>query len=75
MAVRLGLDETVALRGITINGAKAVGIDDRVGSLEEGKDADIVLWTGDPFDVRSYVAVTLVNGKVAYDTRNEPRRF
>ncbi len=75
MAIRFGLDEDVALRGITISGAKAVGIDHRVGSLEEGKDADIVLWTGNPFDVRSHVVMTIVNGKVVYDTRKEPRRF
>jgi imidazolonepropionase-like amidohydrolase len=75
MAIRFGLDEEVALRGITISGAKAVGIDHRVGSLEEGKDADIVLWTGNPFDVRSHVVMTIVNGKVVYDTRKEPRRF
>ncbi|MBI4603313.1 MAG: amidohydrolase family protein [Planctomycetes bacterium] len=75
MAVRLGLDPEAALRGITIHGAKAMGIEGRVGSLEEGKDADIVLWTGDPFDVRSHVVQTLVNGKVVYDARREPRRF
>ncbi len=75
MAIRFGLDEEVALRGVTISGAKAVGIDHRVGSLEEGKDADIVLWTGNPFDVRSHVVMTIVNGKVVYDTRKEPRRF
>ena len=75
MAIRLGLDEDVALRGITINGAKAVGIQDRIGSLEEGKDADVVIWTGDPFDVRNHVVITIVNGKIVYDTRTEPRRF
>jgi imidazolonepropionase-like amidohydrolase len=75
MAIRLGLDEEVALRGITINGARAVGIDDRIGSLEEGKDADVVVWTGDPFDVRSHVVLTIVNGEVVYDTLKEPRRF
>ena len=75
MAVRFGLDEEVALRGVTISGARAVGIEDRVGSIEAGKDADIVLWTGDPFDVRNHVVLTMVNGKVAYDSRREARRF
>ena len=75
MAIRLGLDEEVALRGITINSAKAVGLDNRLGSLEEGKDADVVLWTGDPFDVRNYVVLTIVDGRVVYDIKKEPRRF
>lgn len=75
MAVRLGLDPEVALRGMTINPAKAVGLQDQVGSLEPGKDADIVLWTGDPLDIRNYVTYVLINGKVAYDTSKEPRRF
>ncbi len=75
MAIRFGLDEEVALRGITISGARAVGIENRVGSLEEGKDADVVLWTGNPFDVRNHVVATIVNGRIVYDTRKEPRRF
>ena len=75
MAVRLGLDEGAALRGLTIHGARALGVDDRLGSLEAGKDADIILWTGNPLDIRSSVVVAIVNGKVAYDTRKEPQRF
>lgn len=75
MAVRLGLDPQAALRGMTIHSARAVGIEDRVGSLEKGKDADIVVWTGDPFDIRNYVSQVLVNGKIHYDIRKEPRRF
>ena len=75
MAVRLGLGHEAALRGLTINPATAIGIADRVGSIEKGKDADLVLWTGDPLDVRCYVTQVLVNGKLAYDIRREPRRF
>lgn len=75
MAARLGLDEEAALRAITINGARAVGVADRVGSLEEGKDADVVLWTGNPLDVRNWVVKTFVGGRLAYDTTREPRRF
>ena len=72
---RLGLGHEAALRGLTINPATAIGIADRVGSIEKGKDADLVLWTGDPLDVRCYVTQVLVNGKLAYDIRREPRRF
>ncbi|MBI4585619.1 MAG: amidohydrolase family protein [Planctomycetes bacterium] len=75
MAVRYGLEPEAALKGITIYPAKAAGIEKRVGSIEKGKDADLVIWTSDPLDVRSFVKLALVNGKVAYDIRKEPRRF
>ena len=67
MAVRYGLDHEVALKGVTINGARAIGIADRVGSLEPGKDADIVVKGGDPLDPRSKVKLTIVNGRIVYD--------
>lgn len=75
MAVRLGLDEKLALEGITINGARAFGIDDRVGSIEAGKDADLVVWTGNPLDVRSHVILTMVNGKVVYEVSRDGQRY
>ncbi len=75
MAVRLGLKADVALRGITIHGARALGLEKRIGSLEAGKDADIVIWTGDPLDPRSSVVRTIINGVTAYDTGKEPQRF
>ncbi len=62
MAVRLGLPDEWALRGLTINPARFVGIDHRVGSLEKGKDADMVVWTGDPLDPRRHVRRVMVNG-------------
>jgi imidazolonepropionase-like amidohydrolase len=75
MAVRLGLDEKLALEGITINGARAFGIDDRVGSIEAGKDADLVLWTGNPLDVRSHVIFTMINGKIVYEVSKDGQRY
>jgi len=75
MAVRLGLRDDVALRGITIHAARALGIQDRVGSLESGKDADIVLWSGSPLDPRSKVIATMINGRFIYDIRKEAQRF
>ncbi len=52
MAVREGMEPEEAIRAITLNPAEVLGIADRVGSIEEGKDADLVLWEGDPLDIR-----------------------
>ena len=62
LAVREGLPEDVALRSITINAARVVGIDDRVGSLEVGKDADIAVFSGHPLDFRSRCVLTFIDG-------------
>lgn len=53
LSVKHGMDEHDALRAITINPARVLGLGDRIGSLEVGKDADLVLWTGNPLDVRN----------------------
>tara|TARA_R110002072_G_scaffold4174_1_gene29362 strand:- start:60636 stop:62090 length:1455 start_codon:yes stop_codon:yes gene_type:complete len=72
MGVRLGLPHEWALRALTINAARFVGIDHRVGSLEVGKDADLGIWNGDPVDPRSHVRKLVVNGKICY-TRDPNR--
>ena len=66
LAHKAGLDEMDALKCITINPAEILGVDDRLGSIEAGKDADLVIWEGHPFDLQAKVAYTLVNGKVVY---------
>ncbi|MCT4631852.1 MAG: amidohydrolase [Firmicutes bacterium] len=66
LAVKSGLDYTEALKAITINAAEILELDDRIGSIKEGKDADIVVWDNDPLDVQSKVLYTIVDGKVAY---------
>ena len=53
LAVKHGMDPADALAAITLHPARVLGIDDRVGSLEVGKEADLVLWEGDPLDVRT----------------------
>lgn len=63
LAVKAGMDRFEALKAITINPAKHIGIEDRVGSLEAGKDADIVLVDGDPFEINSTVKCVLIDGK------------
>jgi hypothetical protein len=75
MAVRLGIDDKMALEGITINGARAFGIDDRVGSIEVGKDADLVVWTGNPLDVRNHVILTMINGKIFYEVSRDGQQY
>ncbi len=67
IAVREGLPAEEALKMITINAAEIVGIADRVGSLEIGKDADIAVYSGDPLDARSRCKLTIVNGNIAHD--------
>lgn len=67
IAIKNGMKEDAALRAITINPAKTLGIDNKVGSLEEGKDADIVLWEGSPFDLSGKVMCTIIDGKVVYE--------
>jgi len=74
LAAREGLPETEALKAITIHPAEIIGVADRVGSLEEGKDADIVVLNGHPFDFRSVVEWVLVNGETAYRRDEEEDR-
>lgn len=67
MAVREGMKEEDALKAITINAARITGIDDRVGSLEVGKDADIIIFDGHPLELKSRAVTTIIDGKVVYD--------
>lgn len=66
LAVREGLSEDKALEGITINPARNLGVADRIGSLEVGKDADIVLWNNHPFHYLSCPELTIINGEIIY---------
>lgn len=64
LAVKAGMDPFQALQAITINPARHIGIEDRVGSLEAGKDADVVLTDGDPMVSDTTVKYVIVDGKV-----------
>ncbi len=66
-AVRGGLSNAAALRAITIDAARILGIDHRVGSIEVGKDADFVIADGDLLHYMTHARWTVVNGRVAYD--------
>lgn len=70
-AIFEGLDEFTALQAITINAAKHIGIEDRVGSVEVGKDADFVLVKGNPFAVDTRVYYTIIDGKIIYKYEEE----
>ena len=66
LAVKEGLDPVTALRAVTINPARIIGCDDRIGSLTAGKDADVVIWSGDPLDVMSRAERAYVDGREIY---------
>lgn len=66
LAVKEGLDRDTAMRSVTINPARIAGIDDRLGSLTPGKDADLAIWSGDPLDVMSRVEHAYIDGREIY---------
>ncbi len=66
LAAKEGMGEWGALRAITIDAARICGVDNRLGSLTEGKDADIVIYDGNPLEIASSVVATIVNGQVAW---------
>jgi imidazolonepropionase-like amidohydrolase len=67
MAVRHGLSEEMALKALTINGAKILGLDNRIGSLKSGKDADVVITDKSVLDPKFKVLYTFVDGVMVYE--------
>jgi imidazolonepropionase-like amidohydrolase len=72
-AIGLNVTDDQAIKWLTINPAWALGIDDRVGSIEVGKNADVVLWTGSPFSVYAKPEKVWIDGAVMFD-RTDPRQ-
>ncbi len=66
LAVRGGLDRDTALRAITINAAEIIGAENRIGSIETGKDADFSLFVGDPLDLTVTPSLVAVNGNIVF---------
>ncbi|NRN69790.1 N-acetylglucosamine-6-phosphate deacetylase [Kibdelosporangium sp. 4NS15] len=66
LCVKEGLDTDTALRSITINPAEILSLDDRVGALKPGLDADVVIWSGDPLDVMSRAVRVFIEGNEVY---------
>jgi len=73
LAVKEGLDPVTALRAVTINPARIIGVDSRIGSLAVGKDADLVIWSGDPLDVMSRAELVFIDGREVYHYDHERR--
>lgn len=67
LAHKAGLDEEVALRAITITAAEIIEMDHRIGSIEVGKDADLVLWDRHPFDLHAKTTHVIINGEVVIE--------
>ena len=70
-AVRYGLSPQDALQALTLWPARAFHLDERIGSLEKGKDADLVVFSGNPFEPTSKVLLVVCNGRVVVDNREQ----
>ena len=75
LAMRAGLDRQTALASLTLNGAAMMDLDDRIGSLEPGKDADFVILDGDPFSIYTKTLETWVEGQKVFDLANPKDRL
>lgn len=73
LAVKEGLDHDEALRALTINPARMMGLDHRIGSLATGRDADVVVWDGDPLDVMSRAREVYISGRQVYRYDDDDR--
>jgi len=71
LAMRAGLSEDDAIKSLTIEGAKMLGLDKKVGSLEKGKDADFIILNGYPFSIYTHVEQTWIDGKKVFDRSNK----
>ncbi|MFD2417368.1 amidohydrolase [Amycolatopsis pigmentata] len=66
LAVKDGLEPDAALRALTANPASMLGLDDRIGALKPGLDADVVIWSGDPLDVMNRALRVFIRGREVY---------
>lgn len=66
LAVGWGMEREAALRSVTLSAAEHIGIADRVGSIEPGKDADLVIWSGDPLEFTTFADLTIIDGEIVF---------
>lgn len=66
MAVKEGMEMEEALKAITINAARICGVDDKIGSLDPGKQGDVVIYNGHPFDIFTQTMCTIIKGQIVY---------
>ncbi len=71
-AVRYGMDRRKAMEALTINPAWTLGLENRIGSIEKGKDADIAILSGHPFNIYSLVEMTIIDGEIIFDRSQKP---
>ena len=71
LAVKHGLAMEEGLKAITINAAKICRVETRVGSLKVGKDADIVIFSGNPMEVFTKTLYTIIDGRIVYEYKEE----
>ena len=66
MAVQAGMDRADALKAITLNAAEILGLENRLGSLAPGKDADLSVYDGDPLEITGSAWMVIIDGKVVF---------
>jgi imidazolonepropionase-like amidohydrolase len=71
MAAANGMDKDAALRAITLTPAEILGVASRIGSLQVGKDADLVILNGPPLDIRSRVEMVMIEGRVVFERKSQ----
>jgi imidazolonepropionase-like amidohydrolase len=71
VATKYGLNPEIALKSLTINAAEILGIHERVGSIEKGKDADLVILSGDPLELTSGIEMVIINGEIVYSREEQ----
>lgn len=73
LAVKEGMEEMAALRAITMDAARICRVENRIGSLKAGKDADIVIYDGNPLEIAGSVVMTIIDGRVVWDRKNKEK--
>jgi imidazolonepropionase-like amidohydrolase len=74
-AAGIPITEEQALRWLTINPAWALGLDDKIGSIEAGKNADVVLWSGNPFSIYTKAEKVWIDGAMMFDRSDPAQRW